>query len=160
MGMPMSEISALKPLRLVAFDSDDLDVISANLQDALVRVGEMAFLPDTKQFAFLAARFDWVKATTGCLERCRAGLHFERVLKVSCSGFAPRDHSMILNLLRIGFRETTAPAGVVDLIFSGGCALRLQVECLEAKLTDQGERWKAKCLPGHPCANDDSSAAG
>ena len=77
------------------------------------------------------------------------------MLKVSCSGFSPRDHTTILNLLRIGFRETTAPAGEIDLIFSGGCALRLQVECLEARLSDQGERWKAKCAPGHPCCGDD-----
>ncbi len=138
-------------LRLVAFDSDDLDVISANLQDCLVKVGDMAFLPREKRFAFLAARFDWVKAASGSLERCRAGVHFERVLKVSCAGFSPRDASRLLELLHIGFRETAAPAGEVDLIFSGGCALRLEVECLEARLADQGERWKAKCLPGHPC---------
>ncbi|MGO9675064.1 MAG: DUF2948 family protein [Methylocella sp.] len=141
-------------LRLVAFDSDDLDVISANLQDSLVQVGEMAFLPRTKQFAFLAARFDWVKASTGCLERCRTGVHFERVLKVSCSGFAPLDQALLLSLLRVGFRQTAAPAGEIDLIFSGGCALRLQVECLEARLSDQGERWTAKRLPGHPCADE------
>src|ERR1700675_4540063 len=114
----MSEIAARTPLRLVAFDSEDLDVISANLQDSLVKVGEMAFLPQSKQFAFLAARFDWVGAASGRLERCRTGLHFDRVLKVSCSGFAPRDHTVILNLLRIGFRETTPPAGEIDLIFS------------------------------------------
>ena len=150
----MSETAAPTSLRLVAFDSDDLDVISANLQDCLVKVGDMAFLPDTKQFAFLAARFDWVAAASGCLERCRTGLHFDRVLKVSCAGFSPRDHNVILNLLHIGFRETTSPAGEIDLIFSGGCALRLQVECLEARLTDQGERWKAKCTPGHPCCDE------
>ena len=139
------------PLRLVAFDSDDLDVISANLQDAVVKVGEMAFIPRSKQFAFLAARFDWVKAATGALERCRTGLHFDRVLKVSCSGFAPRDHRLMLNLLHVGFRETDAPAGEIDVIFSGGCALRLQVECLEARLHDGDERWQAKAMPGHPC---------
>ena len=150
----MSETAAPTSLRLVAFDSDDLDVMSANLQDSLVKVGDMAFLPDTKQFAFLAARFDWVGAASGCLERCRTGLHFDRVLKVSCAGFSPRDRNVILNLLSIGFRETTAPAGEIDLIFSGGCALRLQVECLEARLTDQGERWKAKCAPGHSCCDE------
>lgn len=147
----MSE--TLKPLRLVAFDSEDLDIVSANLQDALVQVGEMAFLPRQKQFVFLASRFDWVKAAAGPLERCRTGLHFERVLKVSCSGFGPRDHALILNLLRIGFRETDAPAGEVDLIFSGGRALRLQVECLEARLRDGDARWTAKAQPGHPCAD-------
>jgi Protein of unknown function (DUF2948) len=149
-GTPMSETL----LRLIAFDREDLEVISANLQDAVVQVGEMAFLPDSHQFAFLAARFDWVKAETGCLERCRAGVHFERVLRVSYSGFAQRDKTRILNLLSIGFKELSAPAGAVELIFSGGCALRLQVECLEARLCDGAERWKACAAPGHPCQDE------
>jgi hypothetical protein len=145
-----------EPLRLVAFDSDDLDVISANLQDSLVQVADMAYLPRSRRFALLAARFDWVGAAAGSIERCRTGLHFERVLKVSCSGFSPRDHSLVLNLLRIGFRETAAPGGEVELIFSGGCGLRLQVECLEARICDRDERWKARSVPDHPC--DDESA--
>lgn len=147
----MKERSMPELLRLVAFDRDDLEIISANLQDALVRVGDMAFLPRSKQFAFLGARFDWVAAASGRWERCRTGLHFERVLKVSCSGFTQRDRTLILNLLSIGFKETAAPAGEVELIFSAGCALRLQVECLEARLRDLDVRWKARALPGHPC---------
>ena len=150
----MSETPPLTQLRLVAFDREDLEVISANLQDALVQVGDMAFLAGSKQFAFLAARFDWVKAETGCLERCRAGVHFERVLKVSCSGFAQRDKTQVLNLLSIGFKETEAPGGEIELIFSAGCALRLQVECLEARLRDLGERWRALAQPGHPCEDE------
>lgn len=147
----MNETSTPEPLRLVAFDCEDLEVISANLQDALISVGDMAFLPGAKQFAFVGARFDWVKAAKGSWERCRTGVHFERVLKVSCSGFSQRDKSLILNLLSIGFKETGAPAGEVELIFSAACALRLQVECLEARLRDFDVRWPAKVLPGHPC---------
>lgn len=142
-------------LRLIAFDSEDLAVISANLQDALVRVGDMAYLPRTKQFALVAARFDWL-AASACRngarhwERCRAGLHFERVFKVSSAGFGPKDTDTFLNLLAIEFRETAPPAGEVRLIFSGGRALRLDVECLEAELCDLGLRWKARAVPGHP----------
>jgi hypothetical protein len=147
----MNETPMLEPLRLVAFDCEDLEVLSANLQDALIRVDDMAFLPGPKRFALLGTRFDWAKAETGSWERCRTGLHFERVLKVSCSGFAQRDKALILNLLSICFRETRAPAGEVELIFSGGCALRLQVECLEARLRDLDVRWATKVLPGHPC---------
>ena len=141
--------------RLIAFDADDLEVISAHLQDALVRVGEMAYLPRTKQFAMVAARFDWVGAVvrkTGSLncERCRTGLHFGRVLKVSCLGFHRQDQALILNLLDIGFKETEPPAGYVELIFSAGRAIRLYVECLEAEIRDLGIRWTAKSAPHHP----------
>nr|WP_245276434.1 DUF2948 family protein [Methylocapsa aurea] len=140
-------------LRLVAMDSEDLGVISANLQDALVRVGDMAYLPHSKRFAIVSSRFDWVKANQGVLERCRTGLHFERVFKVSCAGFSQRDKGAILNLLSISFKETEPPSGEVALIFSAGGALRLEVECLEAELRDLGLRWKAGCLPGHPLEN-------
>jgi hypothetical protein len=140
--------------RLIAFDPDDLAVISANLQDALIRVGDMAFLPRSKQFAMVAARFDWIgaaakKAGYSCCERCQTGLHFGRVLKVSCFGFHHQDRALILNLLDIGFKETEPPAGYVEFIFSAGRALRLHVECLEAEIRDLGFRWKAKSAPNH-----------
>jgi hypothetical protein len=155
----MNETPTPQPLRLVAFDQQDLEVISANLQDALVCVGDMAFLPGAKQFAFVGARFDWVRAAKGCLERCRTGVHFERVLRVSCSGFAQRDKTLILNLLSISFRETGGPSGEVELIFSADCALRLHVECLEARMRDLDMRWPAKVLPGHPCKDWPDDAA-
>ncbi len=147
----MTDTPATDQLRLIALDSEDLEIISANLQDALVRVGDMAYLPDSRQFALLAARFDWLKAAKGGLERCRAALHFDRVVKVSCMGIAQRDKAQMLNLLSIGFRETAAPAGEIEITFSGGAALRLQVECVEARLRDGAERWKACAAPGHPC---------
>jgi Protein of unknown function (DUF2948) len=141
--------------RLIAFDADDLTVIAANLQDALVRVGDMAFVPQSKQFALVAARFDWVQAAAKkrgrpCCERARTGLHFGRVLKVSCRGFHCRDEALVLNLLDIGFKETDSPGGYVELVFSAGRALRLEVECLEAEIRDLGFRWRARSAPRHP----------
>jgi hypothetical protein len=140
--------------RLLAFDADDLAVIAANLQDALIRVGDMAYLPGSKQFAMIAARFDWVEAAAkpagfSCCERCRTGLHFGRVLKVSYRGFHHQDQALVLNLLHIGFKETEPPAGNVEFVFSVGRALRLHVECLEAEIRDLGIRWKAKSAPNH-----------
>lgn len=142
-------------LHLVAFDSEDLEVISANLQDALVRVADMAYLPRSRQFAAIVSRFDWLSAVENdnackAWERCRTGLHFERVFKVSSCGFTWRDTSALLNLLSIRFNETRPPGGSIELVFSGGCTMRLEVECLEAELCDLGLRWTAKALPEHP----------
>jgi Protein of unknown function (DUF2948) len=142
---------------MIAFDADDLAVIAANLQDALVRVGDMAYVPQSKQFAMVASRFDWIKAIadkSGCpsCERTQTGLHFRRVLKVSCLGFCHHDRGLVLNLLDIGFRQTEPPAGIVEFIFSAGPALRLEVECLEAEIRDLGIRWKARSAPRHPVA--------
>jgi Protein of unknown function (DUF2948) len=137
-------------LRLIALDEEDLAIISANLQDAVIRVGDMAYLPRTKKFALVAARFDWVCAAGGSKERCQTGLHFERVLKVTRSGFDQAAADTHLNLLSIAFRPGDPPSGTVELTFSGDAALRLDVECLEAQMRDLGPRWKAKAQPDHP----------
>ncbi|HLH10407.1 MAG TPA: DUF2948 family protein [Methylovirgula sp.] len=136
-------------LRLVALDSEDLAVISANLQDSLVRIGDMTYLPRSKRFALVASRFDWVSAAEGKNERCRTGLHFERVLKATCTGFDQKSKDLCLSLLSIAFMLKDAPAGHVILTFSGGAAVRLEVECLEAQVADLGPRWPARTCPEH-----------
>lgn len=138
-----------EPLRLIALDAEDLAIISANLQDALVSVGDMAYLPRSKRFALVAARFDWVTAADGKNERCQAGLHFERVLKVTRAGFDQAAANERLNLLSVAYTSVDAPAGQVTLTFSGGAGVRLDVECLEAQLHDIGPRWAAKTCPAH-----------
>ncbi|HVB90372.1 MAG TPA: DUF2948 family protein [Beijerinckiaceae bacterium] len=141
--------TGVRPLRLLAVDGEDLDVISAHLQDALVRLGEMAYFPSAQRFALVADRFDWCAAAAGRMERCRAGLHFDRVLRVRRSGFAQEDPGALLNLLSIAFEPSDPPAGSIYLTFSGGGALRLEVECVEAQMRDIGPRWATRRKPGH-----------
>ena len=148
--MTSSSAAAAPPLRLVALDEDDLAVLSANLQDALIPVPEIAFLPAEKRFALAGKRFDWAKAAAGGCERCATGLHFERVLSVARAGFGQDESDRVLNLLAVAFTPTDAPAGHVTLTFSGGAAIRLEVECLEAGMADLGERWPCNKQPAHP----------
>ncbi|HZA01678.1 MAG TPA: DUF2948 family protein, partial [Hyphomicrobiaceae bacterium] len=63
----------------------------------------------------------------------------------------------VLELLAIQFEETDAPAGAVTLVFAGGGAIRLEVECIEAELRDLGAAWKARCKPEHPDGDPASS---
>jgi hypothetical protein len=136
-------------LRLLAQDEEDLAVLSAHMQDALVRVADMAFVPKTNVFALVGSRFDWVAAGQGRKQRCQVGLHFDRVLKASRKGFEQAKPEDVLNLLGMVFTVTDAPAGVVDLLFSGDAAVRLEVECLEGQLRDLGPRWQTTLQPGH-----------
>ncbi|HWG05924.1 MAG TPA: DUF2948 family protein, partial [Beijerinckiaceae bacterium] len=101
------------------------------------------------RFALVACRFDWVAAEEGRMERCRAGLHFERVERVTFAGFRQSDFDMMLNLLSISFESSEQPAGDVELTFSGGAAIRLSVECLEGQMRDLGPRWATPRRPGH-----------
>lgn len=135
-------------LKLAALDAEDLAVISAHLQDATVRIGDMAYLPKSRRFVFVAAQFDWVRALAGACERCRTGLHFERVFKVVRTGF-DQEPDRVLNLLAIMFSPGDAPSGTITLTFSGGAAIRLDVECIEAALSDIGPRWSVEDKPGH-----------
>jgi hypothetical protein len=147
-------------LKLIALESDDLDVISAHLQDAVVRLGDMTYLPGERRFAVVANRFDWAKALGGDkiargtkgFERRRTGLRFERVLAARVQGLNLMDKSATLALLAITFHPKSPEAvdGDVTLTFSGGAAIRLEVECLEVELTDLGAAWAAKRAPAHP----------
>ena len=137
------------PLRLAVVDTEDLAVVSAHLQDAEAQLNEMAYLPGTKRFALVVARFDWPKALQGRFERCRTGLHFERVLNVARSGIDSTDGGTLNHLLAISFVPEDPPAGSVLLTFAGGGRIRLTVECLEAELRDLGPRWPVESRPGH-----------
>jgi hypothetical protein len=145
-------------LRLLALDAEDLAVVSCNLQDAVVRPADLAFLPRQRRFALLASRFDWVAAEAGRMERCRAGLHFDTVTKVASTGFDRGNREAVLNLLSVSFEEGETPSGTIELTFSGGAAIRLDVECVDVQMRDLGPRWTARHKPGH--AIDDAPAEG
>ncbi len=143
-------------LRLIALEAEDLSAMSCNLQDAVVRVADLAFLPAQRRFALLASRFDWVVAESGRMERCRAGVHFDHVTHVASTGFDRSNREGVLNLLSLSFQEGEAPGGVIELVFSAGAAIRLEVECVDAQMRDLGPRWQAAHKPGH--AIDDAPA--
>jgi hypothetical protein len=136
-------------LKLVARDADDLEVVSTHLQDAEVRVADVHWRPQEKRLVLGVDRFDWQawNASSPELRRRRAALRFERVLSCKCKQVAPSGKDTVLNLLAIEFEPTDAPAGVVTLVFSGGPALRLEVECLEVELVDLGP---ARVADVHP----------
>ncbi len=146
------------PLKLIALDAEDLAVISAHVQDAVVRVGDMAYLPGEKRFAALINRFDWVgvviAAETGRKPECerrRAGLRFERVMRARISGISLSQKNTFLSLLSVTFEAAGEddPAGRVRIDFAGGGAIELTVECIEAELKDLGAAWRARRVPDH-----------
>lgn len=145
----------MSALKLIALDDDDLQVVSAHLQDAVLRIGDAAFVPRDKRFVALVNRYDWSGvASTGSDKpvRRRSALRFERVLAAKSQGVDLRDKRSALALLAITFSPVSAeaPDGDVTLTFSGGAAIRLTVECLEVQLQDLGAAWTAKTAPAHP----------
>jgi hypothetical protein len=143
-------------LKLIALDAEDLAVISANLQDAVLKIGDLAFLPRQKRFAAMANRFDWVDAIEQGAggerryARRRAALRFERVLSAQVHGIDLKSKSAVTSLLAISFEPLDPPGGLVILQFADGGAIRLNVECIEAELRDLGPAWPATSRPQHP----------
>ena len=141
----------MEQVKFVALDREDLEVVSTHLQDALVKVADIMWRPQERRLIVSLSRFDWPAAEKESpqLRRCQSVLRFERVNSCKCRSVNPAGKDAVLNLLAVDFIETDAPAGAVTLIFSGGGALRLEVECLEAELVDLGPSWPAAERPLH-----------
>jgi hypothetical protein len=147
----------MEPLKFVALDREDLEVISTHLQDATVKVADVVWRPEEKRLVIGLNRFDWCSAEGDKPEfrRCRSALRFERVSACKCRSVNPHGKDEVLNLLAIEYVESDNPAGVVTLTFSGGGALRLEVECLEVELADLGPSWNVTSRPAHAEAPPD-----
>jgi hypothetical protein len=136
-------------LKLRAEDAEDLLVISACLQDALVPVRDLAYIPEERTFLFVANRFRWENGVQPApgeagLERTLCGITFSEVTAVSYSGFRRSENGRILSLLAI-----RAENGKVHLEFSGGAAIRLEVACILCHAKDIGEPWPTPWQPRH-----------
>lgn len=143
----------IEQLRLAAVDAEDLAVLSAHLQDAIVRVGDLAYLPERSCFALVARRFDW--QCPGEQPRRRlTGLHFERVMKARTRNIDRARPDDALELLAITFDVAEAPSGAATLVFAGGGSIRLELECIEARLKDLGPVWPCGQAPAHDLADD------
>jgi hypothetical protein len=152
----------MSDLKLLALDAENLAILSAHLQDAVAQVRDLVFLPRENRFVALLNRFDWAAAeglegNRRSLERRRCALRFDRVLDAKLQGINLKSKRDILALLAVRFEADDPPGGYVTLIFAGGGAIRLKVECIEAELRDLGAAWKARRRPAHP--NEDPASA-
>jgi hypothetical protein len=139
----------LELLKLIALDEEDLAVVSAHMQDAVVRIEDVAFLPGEHRFALVARRFDWETGRDDAPRRRLAGLHFNRVQRARCRNIDPSKRDETLNLLAISFEEEETPSGTITLLFSDDRAVQLEVECIEAGMKDLGPVWEADLRPSH-----------
>ena len=135
---------------LAAQDGEDLQVISARLQDAVARLGDLVYLPKSRRFAALFNRFRWESGERLNL-RVRSGLHFDGVLSVKSRNLKRGAPDAVVSLLAIRFtpKDEGDPAGTVELVFAGGGSMMLEVECLDAGLADVSGEWAARGRPSH-----------
>ena len=134
-------------LHLTAQDAEDLIVISAQMQDAVLKYGDLNFNAKRHRLAFVANRFAWDDAKQK--QRRRTGVHFDHVKAVQKLGFKNLSAETILSLLTISFVPKDELSGQVILTFSAGHQLRLDVECLDVAMSDLGPAWSTEVMPSH-----------
>ena len=137
-------------LKLLAEDEEDLGIISAHVQDAITRIGDLVYLPKNRRFAALINRYCWEGCGDDAIgERRRAGLHFNSVLKVRALNVRQTDPNAVVELLMIKFTPMTDGAGTIDILLAGGGCIRLEVEAIDGVLRDMEEHWPAAARPRH-----------
>jgi hypothetical protein len=139
-------------LKLAAIDEEDLAVVSAHVQDAVLKVGDLVYLPRERRFAIGMNRYAWEHEDgkgSGGRQRRRAALVFDQVTAVRTSGVDRSQTEAVLELLAVAFEPTDPPAGRIVLYFAGGGAVQIDVDVIEARLADLGAAWAAKARPAH-----------
>lgn len=161
-------------LKLRAEDAEDLRVIAACLQDALISLSDVRFEAAEHRFILVANRFRWENCTEtadmpvqalddppaadpafnpacASYERVNCGICFENVAQVRRRGFDPRDRGRILELLTMDVETGAEGSGAaVILVFSGGAAIRLEGQNITCRVGDIGDPWPTQWRPYHP----------
>lgn len=153
--------STPEKLKLKAMDAEDVEIVSAFLQDSLVAVGDIAYLPQDRRFALVANRFRWEAmpceeaddlGKSDCFERVHSGLRFENVTAVKTRGLEALDAGQLLALLAVN-----AEPGCFTLLFAGDVAIRIECDAPLCYLEDFGEPWPTKWRPKHPLEAPDGT---
>jgi len=139
-------------LKLTAPDADDLGVISAACQDALVAVRDCAYFKDEKRFVLLLNRFSWEADPTveAAYSRTHSALVFNEVTAVRHHEIPLDEPDRMLELLVLVLDYRGDGERSVTLRFAAGRAIRLEIARLACHLGDVGEPWATPWKPAHP----------
>lgn len=146
-----------KPLALRAETTEDLAVLSAMVQDAVLPMGEMRFDRKRHELAFLINRFRWedcpqAEARGRPYERARAVLRIGGALAVASQGIDRGDTDTILSILSMAWEAGEDGAGRLVLTLAGDGAIAVTAECLDVSLRDVTRPYVAPSgkMPTHP----------
>ena len=146
-------------IKIAALDEEDLAVISAHLQDAVLPVGDLRWIKTAGKLSIVANRYVHFGNKAGTGERRLCGLQISRVRHVSARNIIMSDKTAIVSLLAMTFVPgAEAPEGIIELSFAGGGAARIEVECIEVAMADLSAAWPARARPDHDAGPEDTSA--
>ena len=142
----------VKNLKLLATSDDDLRVIAAHLQDAIVSVKDIANLKNNRIFLIQLNRFMWEDVEKGVFrknKRIRTVLKFDNVVNVLSKKINTKDDKIFLDFLTIESSLLPDKSYEIKLIFSGDAIIKINAEVIDVTLDDQGSPWESKTSPKH-----------
>ena len=142
----------VKNLKLLATSDEDLRVIAAHLQDAIVSVQDIASLKKNRIFLIQLNRFMWEDVEKGVFrknKRIRTMLKFENVISVLSKNINPKNDKEFLDFLTIESNLLSDTSHEIKLIFSGDSVIKIKAEVMDVTLDDQGSPWETKAQPKH-----------
>ena len=141
-----------KNLKLIARTEEDLRVVSAHLQDAIVNINDIAHLKKNKILLLQLNRFMWEDIEKGVFrknKRIRTFLKFENVIKVNSKNINQAGNDKFLDFLTIETNQMIDNNYEMKILFAGDSILKVIAEVIEVTLDDQGEAWDTKNKPKH-----------
>ena len=142
----------VKNLKLLATSDEDLRVIAAHLQDAIVSVQDIANLKKNRIFLIQLNRFMWEDVEKGVFrknKRIRTILKFDNVIEVNAKNISQKNQDKFLDFLAIESQQMPDKNYEMKLIFSGDSIIKVLAEVIEVTLDDQGSPWDTKNKPKH-----------
>ena len=141
-----------KNLKLIAKTEEDLRVVSAHLQDAIVNVSDVANLKNNKIFLMQLNRFMWEDVEKGVFrknKRIRTILKFENVIKAHAKNINQSKGNKFLDFLTIETNQMIDNNYEMKIVFAGDSVIKIIAEVIEVTLDDQGDAWDTKNIPKH-----------
>lgn len=145
------------PLALRAESPDDLAILAALVQDAVLPAAEIRWEAKARRLALLINRFRWedkaeAEAARRPYERVQSLLVISGVTGVASQGIDRHDADLVLSMLDLTFEPEAEGAGRVVLTLAGDGAIAASVECLEVDLRDVTRPYRAVSgrAPAHP----------
>lgn len=127
-------------LRLLAADGQDLETVSALMQDAAVKAADVAYDAKARRLIILANRYRW---EARAMTRVRTALRIESIAGLQRRNW-PTGNDVVLDLLALRGDGTH-----IEIDFAGGAALRAEVECIDVEMHDVSGPWGSKRTPRH-----------
>ena len=138
----VATLGVLNKMKLNAIDTEELKIIATVLQDGLIEVSDVKYLPSIRTFIVMITRFMWEeKIVNKTNNRTKAVLVFEDVLAVHSRNIDQMNKTKVLELLTFNFYNNKSKNIEIELLFNNDATIKLETELVQAKLEDQGKSW-------------------